>query len=121
MTGGIVVRGGGAGKNEQAGLASVVDLSPYPIPDRRLHLPLVEQNGRRIREKAIRRQGDRSLCIVVFVESDHRFGDLGCRRRLTAGFWTLDQHCADGVQSATKLGISDAGKIRGHALILRFA
>lgn len=106
---GVVIGGPGrAGKDELAGIYTVVDGSAHVIPNLRSELPLVDQPRYVAREDQpwIER---RCLTSIGFdVEQYLARGNLACRLGLSACLCTLDQYSAARGQLGTKLTIGNS-------------
>ena len=84
---------------------------PHLVPDRRRHLPLIQQArpGPRQHQGRIHRQ--RLAGSGVHIQQ-HRGGcQLLGQARLAAGFGALDHHRTGGAQAGAQLGVGDAGTV----------
>jgi hypothetical protein len=102
---------GGAGEDELAGLAAIVDRAANVVPDRGLQLPLVDQARRGAREHERRIYRGRLAGVGVGVEQDLARGDPPCGGCLSTGLRTLDGDGTGRTQPSRKLVVDDPGEI----------
>jgi len=94
---------------------------PQLVPERRRHLPFIQQARPRPSQHQGRIHRQRLGGGEVYIQEHRGGGQLLGQARLAAGFGTLDHHCTGGAQAGVQFGVGDVGDGRPKPLLAAMA
>ena len=102
-------------QNELSAIATLIDRTPYVVPDARLDLPLVDETRYVSGEYQRRIYGHCPPCVLVYIEQHLAGGQLAGGFSFAASSWSLNQHGTRSGKPVSEFPVCNPRYVCGHA------